>query len=139
MAKPVAMLIAGLALVSLPLPAFAADNRAGDIARQLDDPVTQYMVAGALAAIATQMLKMRVEPFVRAVEAAGAGKAVPDLPPDATVGDLAGPEVQRVPREVIQRVPRLMGALADLAEAYGDMLPELEAMAQRMKDAVPRP
>jgi hypothetical protein len=138
MAKPVRMLVASLALAAwLPSPASAEDNKAADIARQLDDPITQYFVAGALAAVTKQALETPVEPFVRAIEAAGIGGAVSEVPPDATLGNLAGPKADRLPEQIMQRVPKLMGSFADMASAYGDMLPKLEAMAKRMKDAVP--
>lgn len=138
MAKPATMLIAGLALAAcLPAPAPAEESKAADIARQLDDPMTQYMVAGALAAITKQMLETPMEPFLRAIESAGVGDALPDVPPDATLGNLAGPKAERLPGQIMQRVPKLMGSFADMASAYGDMLPELKAMAKRMKDAVP--
>ena len=140
MAKPVGLLLGGLALAAcLPAPAVAEDNKAADVARKLDDPMTQYMVAGALAAITKQMLDTRAEPFLRAMKSAGVGDAAPDVPPDATLGELAGADAERVPRRIMQRVPKLMGSLADMASAYGEMLPEIEAMAKRMKDAVPRP
>ena len=60
------------------------------------------------------------------------------MPPDATLGELAGPEAERLPKQIVQRVPKLMDSLSGLAQAYGDMLPELEAMAKRMKDTMPR-
>lgn len=138
MAKPVALLLAGLALAAcLPSPALAEENQADELARKLDDPVTQYMVAGALSAIIRQVLETPVEPFLRSMETAGAGMAVPDLPPDATLGDLAGPEAQRLPRQIVKRVPKLMDSLADMARAYGNALPEFKAMAKRLKDSVP--
>jgi len=139
MVKLVSRTLAGLVLAgSLSSPALAGENKADEAARRLDDPMTQYMVAGALAAITKQLLDMKVEPFMRAMDEAGAGDAVPDLPPDATLGDVAGPEAERLPHDIMERVPKLMDSLAGLAAAYGDMLPELEAMAKRMKDAVPQ-
>jgi hypothetical protein len=140
MTRPVGLLLGTSALAAcLSAPAHASENRAEELARRLDDPDTQYRVAGALSAITSEFLEMRAEPFLRAMEAAGAGEAAPDLPPDATLGDLAGPEAQRLPGEIERRVPDLMGSLAEMASAFGAMQPELEAMARRMKDAVPQP
>lgn len=139
MTKPFRLIIAGAALAAcLPVPVLAKEGRAAEAARKLEDPMTQYMVAGALAAITKQLLDMKVEPFVKAIDKSGAGDVVPDVPPDATLGELAGPDAERLPRQIMQRVPKLMSSLAGLAEAYGDMLPELEAMARRMKDTLPR-
>jgi hypothetical protein len=139
MTKPLTLLLAGAALAAcLPVPALAEERKADEVVRKLEDPMTQYMVAGALAAVTKQLLEMRVEPFVRAMREAGAGAAVPDVPPDATLGELAGPRAEVMPQEIMERVPRLMGSLAGIADAFGDMLPELEATARRMKDAIPR-
>lgn len=139
MATPVKMLLTGLALaVCLPAPALADEtNRADEVARRLEDPMTQYMVAGALAAVTKQMLDMRLDPFVRAVESAGGRDALPDVPPDATLGDFAGPEARQLPKKIMRHVPALMDSLAGLANAYGDMVPEFEAAAKRVKDAAP--
>ena len=140
MARPIGLLLGTSALAAcLSAPARASESEADELARRLDDPVTQHMVAGALSAITKQLLETRAAPFLRAMEAAGAGDDLPDMPPDATLGDLAGPEAQRLPREIVRRVPELMGSLADMASAFGAMQPELEAMARRMKDAVPQP
>ncbi|MDG2001783.1 MAG: hypothetical protein P8J20_00475 [Novosphingobium sp.] len=138
MSKPAKFLLVGLAFSAcFPALAQAEDNKAADIARKLDDPLTQYVVAGVLAAVTKQVLEARVEPFVRAIESAGVGVAVPQVVPETTVGDLAGLKVERLPKQIMQRVPKLMDSLAGMASAYGDMLPELEGMAKRLKDAVP--
>lgn len=132
------LVLATAALAACLSPAAQArDSRVEETARKLEDPMTQYMVAGALAAITKQLLEMRVEPFVKAMNRAGAGEMTRDLPPDATLGDLAGPQAERLPSQIMQRVPRLMDSLAELANAYGDMLPELEALAKRMKERLP--
>lgn len=130
-AKALAVSLAAVAL--LPLPAVAQDSRASQIADQLGDPMTQYMVAGALAAMSTVVLDMNIEPMIRAMKSVGAPFAM-DLPPDATLGDLAGPEAGYVPREVVSRVPRMMDQMGEMAGAFDEMLPEIEAAARRMRD-----
>ena len=139
MAKHIKIIFASVAMtVCMPSPLFANESKADEVARKLEDPMTQYMVAGALAAITKQLLDMKVKPFVDAMDKAGAGEIAPDVPPDATLGQMAGPGAERLPKEIVQRVPKLMDSLAGLASAYGDMLPELEAMAKRAKEAMPR-
>lgn len=133
------LLLTGAAFaVAMPMPALSQENRAGEIARQLDDPLTQYMVAGAIAAMSKNLLEMNIEPIVRAVETVGGGSTVDDLPRDARLGDLIGPEAEDVPGEVMHRVPRMMGVAAGMAAAVEEMLPELEAMTERMKATLPR-
>lgn len=144
MAKCARLLPAAIALaLSLPAPVFAQDEpyveerTASDITRRLEDPMTQYMVAGAIAAMGKSLLDMPIEPFVRAIRSAGGTDAVRDLPPDARLGDIAGPEADELPGKVMERVPRMMGSMAGISGAFEDLMPEIEAMARRMKDAVP--
>ena len=63
--------------------------------------------------------------------------SVKDLPPDARLGDLAGPRAQALPHEVARNVPRVMGSAASMAGAVQEMLPELKRTARRVKDALP--
>ena len=111
---------------------------AGQVAERLSDPATQLAVSAALVAMSEALLQMRIEPFARAAEAAGAGDSLPDLPPDARLRDLAGPRADRVQQGIARNVPRAMGATAGMAGALEDMLPELRAAARRMKDSLPR-
>jgi hypothetical protein len=132
------LLALGLAAASLaPAPALARDGRPGDTAEKLSDPQLQLAVAAALAAMSQSILDMNVEPFARAMRAMGDEDAR-DLPPDARLGDLAGPGAQRLPGEVARKVPRAMGSAAEMAGAVEGMIPELERTARRLKDAIPR-
>jgi len=129
---------AGLALTAaLPLQASAEETRASEIAKQLNDPATQYAVAGMLSAMSKAVLSMEVAPFVKAMERVP-GARIRDLPPDATVGDLAGTNPGRMRDELIEHVPAMMAAMGGMAGAFDEMMPELEAMAEKMKDAMPR-
>lgn len=131
------MLAAGIALAAaLPGPALAGEAEAGDLAERLNDPATQYAVAGMLSAMSKAVLDMRIAPFAEAMEGMN-GRPMRDLPPDATVGDVSGLTQDRVRSKLIEHVPPMMSAMGGMAAALEDMLPELEAMAERMKDAVP--
>ena len=116
-------------------PGGEAAGQAEEIAGRLHDPATQLMVAAAIAAMSEAVLDTSIEPIVRAMRAAGAD---PDLPRDARVRDLAGPDAERARDRAVGQVPRAMGRMGEMAGAIGDMMPELAAMARRMKDAVPR-
>lgn len=131
----VALGIAGAML--MPLSASAQEDRIGDAAETLSDPQAQLAASAALAAMAEAVLDIDIAPFARAVAAAGGGRAVRDLPPDARLRDLAGPDAERMPREIARNVPRAMGSASEMAGALEDMLPQLKDAARRMKDALP--
>jgi hypothetical protein len=119
-----------------PLPAVARDETSAEMARRLSDPANHVAAAVALTAISEALLDMRIEPLRRAAAAMG-GDLGEDLPSDARLRDLAGPEARALPGEIGRRVPEAMGAAAGVANAFEAMLPELRAMAERLKDAVP--
>jgi hypothetical protein len=121
-----------------PSAAFARDGNAGEVARKLADPQAQAAASVALATLAETFLNMDIAPYARAVRAMGGGEAVRDLPADARLRDLAGPDAERMPREIARGVPKAMGSAAEMAGAMEDMLPELERTARRLKDAIPR-
>jgi hypothetical protein len=135
------LLAASSALALAPLPAAAQDQSAGgadagDIAAKLNDPLTQYAVAGMLSAMSKALLEMRVDPLVDAIEQAS-GRRIGKLPDNARVADLAGTDHDRVREQIVTRVPRAMAAMGALAAAAKAMTPEIERAARRMRDAVP--
>lgn len=131
-----AICLAGAALV--PAQASAREGAANDVARKLADPQAQAAASVALAALAETFLNIDIAPYARAVRAMGGGDAVRDLPADAKLRDLAGPEAEHMPRAIARGVPKAMGSAAEMAGAMEAMLPELERTARRMKDAMPR-
>jgi len=124
-------------LAAVPAPALAQNGRAAEVAERLNDPMTQYAVAGMLSAMSKAVLDMKVAPFLDAMEGMG-GKSGPDLGPDATVADLGGIDPAQVREEMVERVPQMMSAMGAMAGALQEMLPQFKAMAEKMKDAVPR-
>ncbi|NYH94855.1 hypothetical protein [Novosphingobium marinum] len=133
-----ARMIPAIAALSLAVPAMAQDSGAADIADELSDPVNQIAVTAAISAMSEALLDLEIEPFVKAMEAVGRDDSVRDLPPDARLRDLAGPEAEALPAEMASEVPRMMGRMAQMADAMDAMLPGLRDMAERMKDAIPR-
>ncbi|MCB2077781.1 MAG: hypothetical protein KDE55_08800 [Novosphingobium sp.] len=117
--------------------AHAQESDFGQVTERLNDPATQMAVTAALVAMSEALMQIEIGPFARAAEAAGAGEAVRDLPPDATVRDLAGPDAQRMQRQLARRTPEMMGAAAGMAGALEEMLPRFREMARKMKDAMP--
>jgi len=122
-----------------PLPALARepDSRLGEVGAKLSDPRNQVAVTTMLAALSEAVLDMKVDSFVRAMRSVDPD-AAGDLPGDARVRDLAGPGADHVAGDIGRTVPRAMGAAAGMVDAMGDMLPELRAMGDRMRQALPR-
>lgn len=130
-------LVAALA----PLPVLAkeepAATRADEVAAKLNDPMTQYAVAGMLSAMAKSLLEMPVAPIADAVEQAS-GKRVGNLPRDARVADLAGTDHERVREQIVTHVPRAMSALGAFAISAQAMAPEFERMARQLRESLPK-
>jgi hypothetical protein len=122
-----------------PVPAFADEpaGKAADIAEKLNDPLTQYAVAGMISAMSKSVLDMRVEPLVKAMDGLG-GKRMHRLPPDATVADLAGTDHSKMRDGIVQSVPKAMSAMGAMAVAAQKMMPELERMAREVREATPQ-
>lgn len=130
------------ALLLAPLPAAAreagrGDEAPGDIARRLADPRNQIAATVALTAVTEALLDMKVDPLRRVLAAAGDDRAE-NLPPDARLRDLAGPEAQDLPGEIGRNVPQAMGSAAAIAGSFSDVLPELRATIERLKAALPQ-
>lgn len=130
-----------LVVALAPLPILAKDEpaapRADEIAAKLNDPLTQYAVAGMLSAMAKSLLEMPVAPVIQAAEQAS-GKRVGNLPRDARVADLAGTDHERVRDQIVTHVPRAMSALGAFAISAQAMAPELERMARQMRESLPK-
>ena len=135
-------ILASCALALAPAPALARDDnamagKADEIAGKLNDPMTQYAIAGMLSAMSKALLEMPVAPMVDAVEKAS-GKRVGKLPRDARVADLAGTDQDEMREKIVTHVPRAMAALGAMATAAGAMAPELEKMARTMRESMPK-
>lgn len=121
-----------------PLPALArdADGRMGEIGAKLSDPRNQVAVTTMLTALSEAVLDMKVDSFVRAMRSVDPDAAA-DMPADARVRDLAGNDARHLPGDIGRTVPRAMGAAAGMAGAMGEMMPQLRAMGERMRQAIP--
>ena len=83
------------------------------------------------------LLSMKVAPLAKAMEQMGDREGARKVARSETLADLAGPEARRMPRAMAEKVPAMMGAMAGMTEAMGAMLPQLEEMAEKMKDVLP--
>ena len=134
--------LTALAAVMLaPLPAYASNARdsqraIGELQNRLGDPETQHAMGDALAGLMAAMMDMKAAPFLKAMDRMGKsmGDSAPrrDIPENATLGDLAGPEARDMPRQIAQRTPAMMGAMGAMAGAMGEMIPQLETVGKRM-------
>lgn len=125
------------AFAAAPTPALAQEERLGDMAQALADPVVQQTVARAIAAMGEALLAMNVGPLAEAIGPLAGEGPLRHLPPDARLGDLAGPEAGDIPGKLSRHVPQAMGSAAAMAGAFERMLPEFEAMMARMRGALP--
>jgi hypothetical protein len=122
----------------LPGTALAQEEQVGRVVEELNDPANQLAMSAMLVAMSEALLDMDVAPLKKMAEATGADTPLRDLPPDARLRDLVGPDADRMQQDLARRTPEMMGRMAGMAGALGEMLPQLRAMADRMKDAMPR-
>lgn len=125
---------------ALVLPASAqarSEGPAGKAAERLADPASQIAVTAMLASLAKAMLDLEIGPLARSAGEATGDPELRDMPPDARLRDLAGPDAERMEEKIARGTPRMMGSMAGMAEALDRMTPQLRAMARQMKDALP--
>jgi hypothetical protein len=140
MRYPTLLAAAAAAIALLPVPALAEpEPEEGEIsstARELADPVRQEQLAAMAGAVMEAMLEMPAAPLLRAA-AEVAGEDPEAIHPDTRMADLAGPEAADAPREVAEKLPQMMGAMAALAVAFEDMLPHMRAIGEDLADDFP--
>ena len=112
----------------LPASAIAAepDSETRRAAEELRDPVRQAQIAATAEAVTEAMLSIPVAPLARAV-AEVEGENPDYVDPDLRAGDFVDPDTIGASYEFAHRLPQMMGALAGVAVALEEMLPELRA------------
>ncbi|PLK26885.1 hypothetical protein [Novosphingobium sp. TH158] len=105
------------------------------IAEKLSDPMLQAQVSSMVALISEMVMDMKVGPLARAMGEWG-DKSMRDIPDDARLRDLAGPEMRDMPRQVAREMPRAMNSMGRAAGALEEMLPEFDRMADQMRRAI---
>lgn len=123
------------ALAMAPLSAESRSPRRDHrIAERLSDPAFEAQVAAMAAMMGQMVLDMKVGPLARAMGEMGDEDAR-DIPPDARLGDLAGPDARDMPDQLARELPRAMRHAGAAAGALEDMMPELQRMGERMRRA----
>jgi len=114
------------AALAAPLPAAAAETSLDDTAAALNDPAMQDRMADSVAALVGALMQMRVGPLAEAVARVDPDSDAAYIPPDATLGEIAG------------RDPYYGERLGDDVRAgahmAGDMAAALSAYAPVLKD-----
>lgn len=134
-------LFAAASALALATPAAVAaqeqpvETSASELSDRLSDPAEQERLAGMFAALGEIMLELPVGPMLQAT-ARAAGEDAPDIDRDARLRDLAGPEAERLPEEISEKVPQVMGMMAGMAEGIETMRPLLEAWAETMREQI---
>lgn len=151
--KPVLTIAAAISLASLLAPPALAretndhsgdqssedsGNENGEMIKKLADPQFQDGMVAMLSGMMGAMMKMPIGPVAAAID-----QSLPDgvrhdndlsrIDPDATLGDLAGadnPDFQRDMNDKMRKGAAMMGIMA---EEFGGLLPQLQALGERMK------
>ena len=121
--------IAALPLLALaaPLPAAAADREVASAVATLNDPATQERMADTVTALVAALMQMPVGPLADAVARVDPESRAADIPPDATVGDIAGRDrhdAERMGADV-RAGTRMAGQAASALAAYAPVLKDM--------------
>ena len=138
--------IAALPLLALaaPLPAAAADREVAGAVATLNDPATQERMADTVTALVGALMQMKVGPLADAVARIDPESRAADIPPDATIGDVAGNGLAYAERmgADVRAGTRMAGQAASALAAYApvlkDMARDLAAQWERERAAARR-
>jgi len=130
-----------LIVLAAPLPAAAAD---GDALAVLNDPAAQDQMADTVAALVDALMRLNVGPLAEAVARVDPDSDAAYIPPDATLGELAGRDPdygERLGRD-LRAGTRMAGHMAAAVAAYApllkDMARDMAAQWERERDAARR-
>ena len=138
--------IAALPLLALlaPLPAAAADHETGRAIATLNDPSAQDRMADTVTALVGALMQMKIGPLADAVARIDPESGAAAIPPDATVGGVAGRDPQYAERmgDDVRAGTRMAGHAASALAAYApvlkDMARDLAAQWERERTAARR-
>ena len=137
-----ALIALPLLALAAPLPA-AANEMQGAVAT-LNDPATQERMADTVTALVGALMQMKVGPLADAVARIDPESRAADIPPDATIGDVAGRDpayAERMGADV-RAGTRMAGQAASALAAYApvlkDMARDLAAQWERERAAARR-
>ena len=122
-----------LATAAFPASAYARTaEQAPHMAQRLSDPIVQAQVALVAAAMSQMMLDMKIGPLAKSLGAMGVHDAA-NLPPDARLGDMIGPDARNAPKIIAREMPKVMGQMGAMAGAMEAMLPQLQGILRNMQ------
>ncbi|MDZ3833018.1 MAG: hypothetical protein U0S50_14555 [Sphingopyxis sp.] len=138
--------IAALPLLALaaPLPAAAADGSMQRAVGTLNDPATQDRIADTVATLMSALMQMNVGPLAEAVARIDPESDAAYIPPDATLGEIAGRDPGYADRmgDDVRASARMAGhaasALATYAPVLKDMARDMAAQWEREREAARR-
>lgn len=129
---------AALLVLAVPSAALAQDapqkEAFAEMSQKLADPEFQDQAAMMGQVLVQTLLELPIGPMAEAMNRATNGKG-PDIDADAKVKDLA-PNADELPAQVADKLPMAMSAMSDMSEGMQAMLPALQNMAEKMRDAV---
>jgi hypothetical protein len=108
-----------------------------EAAGELADPARQEQVAAMAGAMIEAVMRMPVGGMMQAA-ADMAGKDAGEIDPATTLADLAGDDAADAPAEIAERLPQMMGMMAQMAGAMDAMVPQLRDMAETMRRELPQ-
>ena len=131
-----------LLVLATPLPATASEMN--DTVATLNDPATQDRMAETITAMVGALMQMQVGPLAKAVAQIDPDSDAAYIPPDATLGELAGRDPDYADRmgADVRAGTRMAGHAASALAAYApvlkDMARDLAAQWQREREAARR-
>lgn len=139
-----ALIALPLLALAAPLPAAAADHEMRGAVATLNDPVAQDRMADSITALVGALMQMQVGPLAKAVAQIDPESDAAYIPPDATLGEIAGrdPEYAERMGDDVRAGTRMAGHAASALAAYApvlkDMARDLAAQWERERDAARR-
>lgn len=130
-----------LLALAAPLPAAAADGGMKNAVATLNDPVAQDRMAETITAMVGALMQMQVGPLAKAVAQIDPESDAAYIPPDATLGEIAGRDPDYADRmgDDVRAGTRMAGhaasALATYAPVLKDMARDLAAQWERERAA----
>ena len=119
--------LTALPLIALLAPLPAAATEAERAVATLNDPATQDRMADTVTALVGALMQMQVGPLAKAVAQVDPESDAAYIPPDATVGDIAGRDpayAERMGNDV-RAGTRMAGQAASALAAYAPVLKDM--------------
>lgn len=136
--------LAALPLIAIAAPLPAAASEMNDTVAVLNDPVAQDRMAETITAMVGALMQMQVGPLAKAVAQIDPESDAAFIPPDATLGEVAGSDPHYAERmsDDVRASARMAGHAASALAAYApvlkDMARDLAAQWEREREAARR-